>query len=146
MKYVFNKGRYDLAFEIVVSNRERKVEFYRRRLYKDTGNVAVSGITAVEDDIYDILLKNKRFKTLIDSGEFELTEASQLETTEKVNKELKEEVVRLNKALKEANKKATPKEVEKTLKDKDDEINSLKAKLEALTKAQADEAKETDGF
>ena len=149
MKYVFNKGRYAQAFEIVVNGRERKVEFDRRRLFRDTGNVAVTGITPVEDDIYDILLENKRFKALIDSGEFELTEESQIEASEKVNEALKAENEKLKKELKEAKKESSAKEVKKQMKEKDDEISSLKAQLEALTakKEEADtKDADTEGF
>ena len=145
MKYVFNKGRYAQAFEIVVNGRERKVEFDRRRLFRDTGNVAVTGITPVEDDIYDILLENKRFKALIDSGEFELTEESQLETSEKVNEALKAENEKLKKELEKAKKETSDKEVKKQMKAKDDEISSLKAQLEALTADKKEDA-DTEGF
>ena len=149
MKYVFNKGRYAQAFEIVVNGRERKVEFDRRRLFRDTGNVATTGITPVEDDIYDILLENKRFKALIDSGEFELTEESQLEASDKVNEALKAENEKLKKELKEAKKDSSDKEIKKQMKEKDDEISSLKAQLEALTakKEEADtKDADTEGF
>lgn len=149
MKYVFNKGRYAQAFEIVVNGRERKVEFDRRRLFRDTGNVATTGITPVEDDIYDILLENKRFKALIDSGEFELTEESQLEASDKVNEALKAENEKLKKELKEAKKESSDKEIKKQMKEKDDEISSLKAQLEALTakKEEADtKDADTEGF
>ena len=149
MKYVFNKGRYAQAFETVVNGRERKVEFDRRRLFRDTGNVAVTGITPVEDDIYDILLENKRFKALIDSKEFELTEESQIEASDKVNEALKAENEKLKKELEEAKKEPSAKEVKKQMKEKDDEISSLKAQLEALTakKEEADtKDADTEGF
>ena len=151
MKYVFNKGRYALSFEIKVKGQEKKVAFDRKRIYLDTGNVATSGITEVEDDIYEILLENKRFKKLIESGEFELTEASKVEATEKVNEELEKENEELKKKLKKAekgeDKKEAEKEAEKAMKAKDDEINSLKAQLEALTKkGSADTDSGTEGF
>ena len=147
MKYVFNKGRYALSFEIKVKGQEKKVAFDRKRIYLDTGNVATSGITEVEDDIYEILLENKRFKKLIESGEFELTEASKVEATEKVNEELEKENEELKKKLKKAEKGEDKKEAEKAMKAKDDEINSLKAQLEALTKkGSADTDSGTEGF
>src|SRR5574344_1786805 len=122
MKYVFNKGRYALSFAIKVKGQEKKVAFDRKRIYLDTGNVATSGITEVEDDIYEILLENKRFKELIESGEFELTEASKVEATEKVNEELEKENEELKKKLKKAEKGEDKKEAEKAMKAKDDEI------------------------
>lgn len=148
MKYVFNKGRYAQAFEITVNGRERKVEFDRRRHYLDTGNVATSGITPTEDDVYDILLKNKRFKALIDSKEFELMEETQLEASDKENEALKAENEKLKKELKElkeAKKETSDKEVKKPMKEKDDEVEPLKAKLEALTTDKKEEA-DTEGF
>ena len=147
MKYVFNKGRYALSFAIKVKGQEKKVAFDRKRIYLDTGNVATSGITEVEDDIYEILLENKRFKELIESGEFELTEASKVEATEKVNEELEKENEELKKKLKKAEKGEDKKEAEKAMQAKDDEINSLKAQLEALTKkGSADTDSDTEGF
>lgn len=147
MKYVFNKGRYALSFAIKVNGQEKKVAFDRKRIYLDTGNVATSGITEVEDSIYEILLENKRFKKLIESGEFELTEASKVEATEKVNEELKRENEELKKKLEKAEKGKDKKEAEKAMKAKDDEINSLKAQLEALTKkGSVDTDSDTEGF
>lgn len=147
MKYVFNKGRYALSFTIKVNGQEKKVAFDRKRIYLDTGNVATSGITEVEDNIYEILLENKRFKKLIESGEFELTEASKVEATEKVNEELKKENEELKKKLEKAEKGKDKKETEKAMKAKDDEINSLKAQLEALTKkGSVDTDSDTEGF
>lgn len=150
MKYVFNKGRYALAFEVTINGKERRLEFDRKRLYLDTGNVATSGITPVEDDVYDILLGNKRFKALIDSGELELTEESELATKDKEAEALKAENEQLKKELKEAKKASSDKESKKELAAKDKEISALKAQLEALTKDKetpaASEASETDGF
>lgn len=118
MKYVYNKGRYAQSFTISVQGKERKIAFDRRRFYFDTGNIATTGITEVEDNIYEILLENKRFSKLIAEGEFELTEASKLNASERINEELKKE----NKELK--------KEVEEIIKEKE----SLKAQLEILSK------------
>lgn len=150
MKYVFNKGRYALAFEVTINGKERRLEFDRKRLYLDTGNVATSGITPVEDDVYDILLGNKRFKALIDSGELELTEESELATKDKEAEALKAENEQLKKELKEAKKASSDKESKEELAAKDKEISALKAQLEALTKDKetpaASEASETDGF
>lgn len=147
MKYVFNKGRYAVAFEIKLNGKERKVVFDRRRVFLDTGNVATTGVTEVDDKVYDILLENKRFKQLIESGEFELTEASALETQEKANEALAAENAKLKEALEKAKEKATSKEIKAELKAKDDEIASLKAQLESLSKAAGEKAPEgNDGF
>lgn len=151
MKYVFNKGRYALAFEVTINGKERRLEFDRKCLYLDTGNVATSGITPVEDDVYDILLGNKRFKALIENGEMELTEESELATKDKETEALRAENEQLKKELKEelkeAKKTSSDKESKKELAAKDKEISALKVQLEALTKdKETPSASETDGF
>ena len=137
MKYVFNKGRYAQSFTITVNSREKKVAFDRRRIYLDTGNIATSGITEVEDNIYNLLLKNKRFKELIDSKEFELIDEKELKASVPATDEA---LVKENKKLvKEAEKAVKAKEeVEAQLSAKDAEINSLKAQLEALTNKESE--------
>lgn len=148
MKYVFNKGRYALSFNIQFKGRDRLVAFDRKRIYLDTGNIATSGVTEVEDEVYELLLKNKRFKKLIDSEEFVLTDEPITEVSVKENAELKAENEKLKKALKEAEGKSSAKEdkeTKKELKEKDDEIKSLKAQLEALTKDKKADS-EAEGF
>lgn len=144
MKHVFNGGRYGVAFEVVVGGKERKVEFDRKRLFLDTGNIATSGITSIDDDVYEALKKdNKRFQKMIKSGELKLVDEKALKGTSEEVSALAEENKQLKKQLAEANKQSTPKEVKKQLVDKDNEIKNLKARLEALTK---DKDSETEGF
>lgn len=144
MKHVFNGGRYGVAFEVVVRGKERKVEFDRKRLFLDTGNIATSGITSIDDDIYEALKKdNKRFQKMIKSGELKLVDEKALKGTSEEASALAEENKQLKKQLAEASKQSTPKEVKKQLDDKDNEIKNLKAQLEALTK---DKDSETEGF
>ena len=144
MKYIQNNGRYALAFEIVKDNRNVKINFDRKRVYLDTGNIATTGITAVDDEDYAKLCELKRFNKLLETKEFELTDVTKIETAETKVKELEEE-------LEKAKKKSTPADVKKQLDAKDKEISNLKAQLESLTKAdtgKAGEAKkdETEGF
>jgi len=144
MKHVFNGGRYGVAFEVVVGGKERKVEFDRKRLFLDTGNIATSGITSIDDDVYEALKKdNKRFQKMIENGELKLVDDKALKGTSEEASALAEENKQLKKQLAEANKKSTPKEVKKQLDDKDNEIKNLKAQLEALTKGKDSE---TEGF
>lgn len=144
MKHVFNGGRYGVAFEVVVGGKERKVEFDRKRLFLDTGNIATSGITSIDDDVYEALKKdNKRFQKMIKSGELKLVDEKALKGTSEEASALAEENKQLKKQLAEANKQSTPKEVKKQLDDKDNEIKNLKAQLEALTKGKDSE---TEGF
>ena len=144
MKHVFNGGRYGVAFEVVVRGKERKVEFDRKRLFLDTGNIATSGITSIDDDIYEALKKdNKRFQKMIKSGELKLVDEKVLKGTSEEASALAEENKQLKKQLAEASKQSTPKEVKKQLDDKDNEIKNLKAQLEALTKGKDSD---TEGF
>ena len=149
MKYVSNTGRYGVAFEVTFNGRPMKVEFDRKRVYLDTGNIATSGITTVEDELYDVLLTNKRFKKMIDEGELKLVDEKALKGTSEELDVLKAEnealKAQLEKAGKEGNTAKADKETKKELKAKDDEIKSLKAQLEALTKDKKAET-DTDGF
>ena len=149
MKYVANNGRYGVAFEVTFNNRPMKIEFDRKRVFLDTGNIATSGITTVEDELYNILLTNKRFKKMIDEGELKLVDEKALKGTSEELDVLKAENEALKVQLKEAEKKNSKpkedKETNKELKAKDAEIKSLKAQLEALTKDKKVETN-VDGF
>ena len=149
MKYVANNGRYGVAFEITFNNRPMKIEFDRKRVFLDTGNIATSGITTVEDELYNVLLTNKRFKKMIDEGELKLVDEKALKGTSEELDVLKAENEALKSQLKEAEKKNNKpkedKETNKELKAKDAEIKSLKAQLEALTKDKKVETN-VDGF
>ena len=149
MKYIANFGRYGVAFEVTFNNRPMKIEFDRKRVFLDTGNIATSGITTVEDELYNILLTNKRFKKMIDEGELKLVDEKALKGTSEELDVLKAENEALKVQLKEAEKKNSKpkedKETNKELKAKDAEIKSLKAQLEALTKDKKVETN-VDGF
>ena len=149
MKYVSNTGRYGVAFEVTFNGRPMKVEFDRKRVFLDTGNIATSGVTTVEDGLYDVLLTNKRFKKMIDEGELKLVDEKALKGTSEELDVLKAENEALKAQLEKAGKKndtaKEDKETKKELKAKYDEIKSLKAQLEALTKDKKAET-ETDEF
>ena len=148
MKYILKKVRYALSFEIVKGSLKKTIVLDRRRLYNDTGNVATTGVTAIEDDDYKLLeelpIFKKRFAdkscglSLIDEEQAMGKPDPQASKLAEENKKLKEE---LKKAKDEA-KKAGDAEAVKKL---EDENASLKAQLEALTKdnkAPADEKSE----
>lgn len=145
MKYVANNGRYGVAFEVTFNNRPMKIEFDRKRVFLDTGNIATSGITTVEDDLYEVLLTNKRFKKMIDEGELKLVDEKALKGTSEEIDVLKAENEALKSQLKEVEKKNNKSKEDKELKAKDAEIKSLKAQLEALTKDKKVETN-VDGF
>ena len=149
MKYIANNGRYGVAFEVTFNNRPMKIEFDRKRVFLDTGNIATSGITTVDDNLYEVLLTNKRFKKMIDEGELKLVDEKALKGTSEELDVLKAENEALKSQLKEVEKKNNKpkedKETNKELKAKDAEIKSLKAQLEALTKDKKVETN-VDGF
>jgi len=76
MKHIRNNGRYDFSFTALEGSKEKKVVFARKRVYMDTGNIAVDGITAVEDDLFNELNKIKQFKAMISNGTFEVVDPS----------------------------------------------------------------------
>lgn len=141
MKYVLNNGRYAIAFTIQKDGKEVKIAFDRRRVFLDTGNIATTGITSVEDKDFEELKKIKRFAKMLEAKELELTEKSQVETAETKVNALEQEVAELKAKL--AEKPETKND--KALKEKDKEIADLKSKLEALTKTE-DKKDETEGF
>ena len=150
MKYILNTGRYALSFEIEKGGLKKTIVLDRRRLYNDTGNVATTGITAIEDEDYKILeelpIFKKRFAdkscalSLIDEEQAMGKPDPQASKLAEENKKLKAE---LKKAQDEAKKAGGDTEAVKKL---EDENASLKAQLEALTKgnkAPAEDPKET---
>lgn len=162
MKYILNTGRYALSFEIEKNGLKKTIVLDRRRLYTDTGNVATTGITAIEDEDYELLEKLPIFKKRFDDESCGLSEIDeekamgrpdpQASKLAEENKKLKEE---LKKAKEEA-KKAGDTDAVKALAD---ENATLKAQLEALTKqneapatdteapeASAEKADEDEGF
>ena len=105
MKYIANNGRYGVAFEVTFNNRPMKIEFDRKRVFLDTGNIATSGITTVEDNLYEVLLTNKRFKKMIDEGELKLVDEKALKGTSEELDVLKAENEALKSQIKEVEKK-----------------------------------------
>ena len=149
MKYILNTGRYALSFEIEKGGLKKTIVLDRRRLYNDTGNVATTGVTAIEDDDYELLSNLEIFKkrfadkscalSLIDEEQAMGKPDPQASKLAEENKKLKEE---LKKAKDEAKKAGGDTEAVKKLAD---ENASLKAQLEALTKkneAPAEDPKE----
>ena len=160
MKYILNTGRYALSFEIEKKGLKKTIVLDRRRLYNDTGNVATTGITAIEDEDYELLQKLEIFKKRFADESCGLSEIDEEKAMGKPdpqasklaeeNKKLKEEKKALEKAMKES------KDV-KAMKDLADENATLKAQLEALKagkpatdteapEASDKEANEDEGF
>lgn len=148
MKYIQNKGHYALSFKISVKGRPLNLELDKRRIYQDTGNIATTGITELEEDVFAELAKSKSFKSLLKKGELELIDEKELKASTPATDEA---LVKENKKLvKEAEEAVKAKaEAEAQLSAKNKEINDLKAQLEALSKkgkADIEADKEAQGF
>ena len=143
-----NTGRYALAFTIHKNGKDVVVEFDRRRLYLDTGNIATSGITEVSDEDFELLKKNKQFVKALETETFSEVTAEELASTATATDSealaaKDAEIAALKAELgKKAPTKKELKEKDEALAAKDEEINTLKAQLEALSKGKD----ETDGF
>lgn len=139
MKYIKNNGRYAVAFTIVKNNRDIKIAFDRRRIYMDTGNIATSGITEIEESDLVELKKLDRFAKLLETKELEEVDgvkASDTGNSDELVKVKDAEIAKLKKQLED--KAPTKKEIT----EKDNKIKTLKAELEAL-KAKKDDS---EGF
>ena len=146
-----NTGRYALAFTIHKNGKDVVVEFDRRRLYLDTGNVATSGITEVSDEDFELLKKNKQFVKALETETFSEVTAEELASTTADSEALAAKDAEIAALKAELGKKAPTKkelkEKDEALAAKDEEINTLKAQLEALSKNKDEAtASETDGF
>lgn len=146
-----NTGRYALAFTIHKNGKDVVVEFDRRRLYLDTGNVATSGITEVSDEDFELLKKNKQFVKAMETETFSEVTAEELASTAVDSEALAAKDAEIAALKAELGKKAPTKkelkEKDEALAAKDEEINTLKAQLEALSKDKDEAAaSETDGF
>lgn len=141
-----NTGRYALAFTIHKNGKDVVIEFDRRRLYLDTGNVATSGITEVSDEDFELLKKNKQFVKAMETETFSEVTAEELASTAVDFEALAAKDAEIAALKAELGKKAPTKkelkEKDEALAAKDEEINTLKAQLEALSKGKD----ETDGF
>ena len=167
MKYIRNNLDYAVVFSLREGAKEKRFEFDCLRIYSDTGNVASSGVTAVDDMDFDKLYSScRQFKSFVDKGVLSRTTregansvAGKIEVLEKENLKLKEELSRIQEGsevetLRESNRKLTEElsriqegsEVE-TLREsnrkQEEEITDLKKKLEALSKGKRGR-KETD--
>lgn len=146
-----NTGRYALAFTIHKNGKDVVIEFDRRRLYLDTGNVATSGITEVSDEDFELLKKNKQFVKAMETETFSEVTAEELASTTADSEALAAKDAEIAALKAELDKKAPTKkelkEKDEALAAKDEEINTLKAQLEALSKDKDESAaSETDGF
>lgn len=140
-----NTGRYALAFTINKNGKEVNIEFDKRRLYLDTGNIATTGITEVSDEDFELLKKNKEFVKALETDTFSEVTAEEVINTSVDTKVIAEKDAEIASLKAELDKKApTKKEIKEkdaVIAAKDKEIDTLKAQLEALNTK-----KEADGF
>ena len=141
MVFIKNTGRYARAFCILKNDRELKIEFDRRRYYLDTGNIATSGITKIEDEDFELLKKIRQFNSWLEDGTFTIVDGfEQVGSNAEVLRAKDEEIAKLKEQLAGKGDKANKKELEA----KDKEIAGLKQQLEALSKKK--DVDEAEGF
>lgn len=136
MKYIQNTGRYALSFEIEKKGLKKTIVLDRRRLYTDTGNVATTGITAIEDEDYELLKKLPIFKKRFadeSCGLSEIDEEKAMGKPDPQASKLAEENKKLREDLKKAKEEAKKAGDVETMKHLEKENADLKAQLEALT-------------
>lgn len=138
MKYVKNEGRYDLAYTYNKGAQRQKVKFIKRRVYMDTGNIATSGITAIDDKVFEALKENKAFQEALKNNALEIVEAPK--TVEDRAAALAEENEKLKAELEAAKKAAPVAETSEDVEAIKKENADMKAKLEALAKKEAKKA------
>ena len=145
MKYILNEGRNAISFEITKGGLKKTIVLDRRRLYTDTGNVATTGITAIEDEDYKILKELPIFKKRFEDKSFALSEVDEERAMGKPDPQaskLAEENKKLKEDLKKAQEAVKGSKDAKAMKELADENATLKAQLEALKKADASETVE----
>lgn len=131
MLYIKNNNQYALKFKL----NGVSYEFDCFRQYIDTGNIATDGVTMIDDEVYKNLYEgSKVFRDFVDRGVLvkssqSVKSAKTIDTLTKENDKLK---AQLADAVKEAST-AVNKEIEK----KDEEIKSLKQKLESMSAKKA---------
>lgn len=142
MVYINNKREFDCAFKLVKDGKEEEFVFGCKRVYSDTGNLAQTGVTAIEDETYNYLYNNcPAFAKQIKEGVFVkqkesgvLAVSNKIDTLEKENASLKAK-------LEESNIGKESEETKKLA----DENKSLKAQIEDLKKAKSKaKTKQTD--
>lgn len=143
MFYIKNNRDYACTLKVGSGSAERVFTFDCKRIYQDTGNIATTGVTPIDEADFEMLYRDcKQFKALVDKGDFVKTKksgateaANQIDALAKENEQLKKQ---LEEKTKEASL-ASSKELEEA---KAENVK-LKAQLEALAK-DADKGKSED--
>lgn len=141
MLYIKNTLGYAVAFKLLEENGvERTFAFDCFRQYSDTGNVATTGVTEIAEADYERLYRIKQFKDFCDTGKLVKTTADATQSLTVKMDRLEEENAKLRAELAQKTKEVSV-DNSVQLKEKDDEINSLKKQIEALSKKKGKEDK-----
>lgn len=144
MIYVKNNLDYAVMFKAVKNGREVKFDFGCCRIYKDTGNIATTGVTPISEEDFKLLYEtHKPFKNHIDKGYLEKTKTSGATSVANKMTALEKENEALKAQLAEKTKEASTATSEETKK-LADENASLKAELEALKKGKKIKGKSSE--
>lgn len=144
MLYIKNNRDYACTLKVGSGSAERTFTFDCKRIYQDTGNMATTGVTPIDEADFEMLYKDcKQFRALVDKGDFVKTKESGV--TEAANKidALAKENEQLKRQLAEKTKEASLASSEE-LKTAKEENAKLKAQLEALAKGTKTEDKSED--
>lgn len=144
MLYIKNNRDYACTLKVGSGSAERTFTFDCKRIYQDTGNMATTGVTPIDEADFEMLYKDcKQFRALVDKGDFVKTKESG--ATEAANKidALAKENEQLKRQLAEKTKEASLASSEE-LKTAKEENAKLKAQLEALAKGTKTKDKSED--
>ena len=149
MVYVKSNKTYACCFKVTKDGVQKTFIFDCLRRYTDTGNIATTGVTPIDEKDYDWLYANvKQFKALVDKGEFaKQKESGAVSVSGKIDEQAKE-IATLKAQLAEKTKEAAT-ATSTEIKEKDATIKDLKKQLEALKKKDKSAAKaegNTEGF
>lgn len=145
MLYIKNNRDYACTLKVGSGSAERTFTFDCKRIYRDTGNIATTGVTPIDESDFEMLYKDcKQFRALVDKGDFVKTKESGVTAAANQMDALAKENEQLKKQLAEKTKEASLAS-NKELEEAKEENKKLKAQLEALAKStKAKEESEVD--
>ena len=144
MLYIKNNRDYACTLKVGSGSAERTFTFDCKRIYQDTGNIATTGVTPIDEADFEMLYRDcKQFKALVDRGDFSKTKKSGVTEAANQMDALAKENELLKKQLEEKTKEASLAS-SKELEEAKVENAKLKAQLEALTKGTKTEDKSED--
>ena len=144
MLYIKNNRDYACTLKVGSGSAERTFTFDCKRIYQDTGNIATTGVTPIDEADFEMLYRDcKQFKALVDRGDFSKTKKSGVTEAANQMDALAKENELLKKQLEEKTKEASLAS-SKELEEAKVENAKLKAQLEALAKGTKTEDKSED--